>query len=125
MQWNSLCKISDLIDNSGVCAYLEEEEGTGRQLALFKLVLADGGQKLFAIDNWDPIGQANVLSRGIAGSIQGEPVVASPLYKQRFSLVTGRCLDDDSVRVPVYPVRLHEGAVQVANVQLAELEEAC
>jgi len=36
----------------------------------------------------------------------GEPVVASPLYKQHFSLRSGVCLEDDSVRVKTYPVLL-------------------
>ena len=33
-------------------------------------------------------------SRGIVGDLQGEPVVASPIYKHHFSLITGRCLED-------------------------------
>jgi nitrite reductase (NADH) small subunit len=33
-------------------------------------------------------------------------VVASPLYKHHFSLRTGRCLEDESVGVKVYPVLL-------------------
>jgi len=48
----------------------------------------------------------SVLSRGIVGDIKGELVVASPLYKQHFSLLTGKCLEDDSASVPVYEVVL-------------------
>ena len=65
------------------------------------------------IDNYDPIGGANVLSRGIVGDINGELVVASPLYKQHFSLLSGRCLEDDSVQVSVYQARLEGDAVIV------------
>ena len=65
------------------------------------------------IDNYDPIGGANVLSRGMVGDINGELVVASPLYKQHFSLLSGRCLEDDSVQVSVYQARLEGDAVIV------------
>ena len=56
---------------------------------------------------------ANVLSRGIVGDLKGELVVASPVYKQHFSLLTGRCLEDAAVRVPVYAARVEDGFVVV------------
>jgi nitrite reductase (NADH) large subunit len=59
-----------------------------------------------AIGNHDPASGANVLSRGIVGDIGGEVVVASPIYKQHFSLVTGRCLEEPSLSVPVYLTRV-------------------
>ncbi|WP_172449235.1 nitrite reductase small subunit NirD [Bowmanella denitrificans] len=114
MQWITLCKLDDLIDNSGVCAYLPDIEGQGRQLALFSLRHGDK-QQLFAVGNWDPIGKANVISRGIVGSIAGEPVVASPLYKQHFSLLSGQCLEDNNIALPVFAVRLSGQDVQIAN----------
>ena len=49
---------------------------------------------LYAIDNVDPFSGASVLSRGLVGDADGAPTVASPIYKQRFDLRTGRCLDD-------------------------------
>lgn len=94
-----VCQLDDLVAGSGVCALLPD----GRQVALFYL---EDESRLFAIGNHDPIGKANVLSRGIVGDVRGEPVVASPLYKQHFSLLDGRCLEDETVGVPVYPVRL-------------------
>jgi nitrite reductase (NADH) small subunit len=54
-----------------------------------------------------------VLSRGIVGDLRGELVVASPVYKQHFSLVSGRCLEDPAVRVAVFPVRLEGDMVCV------------
>ncbi len=56
---------------------------------------------------------ANVLSRGIVGDLNGELVVALPVYKQHFSLLTGRCIEDASVRIPVYAARVEEGWVVV------------
>ncbi|GGO87519.1 nitrite reductase small subunit [Marinobacterium nitratireducens] len=101
--WTPLCGINDLVAGSGVCALVE-----GRQVALFYLPEDD---RVYAIDNHDPIGGANVLSRGIVGSIADEPVVASPLYKQHFSLVDGRCLEDDGIRLSVWQVALDDDVV--------------
>ena len=94
-----ICQHQDLIPNSGVCAQVQ-----GEQVALF--YLPDETPSVYAIGNWDPIGKANVLSRGIIGDIDGRLSVASPLYKQHFDLLTGQCLEDDEVSVPVYAVEL-------------------
>jgi NAD(P)H-dependent nitrite reductase small subunit len=81
----------------------------GRQVAVFRL----DDDSVYAIANHDPFSRANVLSRGIVGDLQGELVVASPVYKQHFSLASGRCLEDPAVRVPVFPVRLDGDVVWV------------
>jgi nitrite reductase (NADH) small subunit len=54
-----------------------------------------------------------VLSRGIVGDRGGVPKIASPMYKQSFDLRTGQCLDDPTVKVPIYPARVREGWVEV------------
>ena len=90
------CSVGDILPDSGVCALVN-----GRQVAIFRV-----GDGVFALDNFDPFSRANVLSRGIVGDLKGELVVASPVYKQHFSLVTGRCLEQPSVEVPVYQVQL-------------------
>ncbi|MDN4502416.1 nitrite reductase small subunit NirD [Alteromonadaceae bacterium BrNp21-10] len=107
--WIKVCNVDDLVDNSGVCALVED-----KQVALFKLAGADD---VYAIGNWDPLGKANVLSRGIIGSINDAVVVASPLYKQHFCLKTGMCFEDDDVTVPVYATRVEDlhVFVQVAS----------
>lgn len=105
--WITVCQASDLVTNSGVCALVNEQ-----QIALFKFKQAEQEQ-LFAISNWDPIGEANVLYRGLLGSVGEAIVVASPLYKQRYCLQTGSCLDAADVSVKVYPVRLEQQAVQL------------
>jgi nitrite reductase (NADH) small subunit len=105
MQWLGVCNVDDLQPNSGVCALV-----AGQQVAIFYLVKE---QQVYATHNYDPIGKANVLSRGVIGDTKGELVVASPLYKQHFSLTTGVCIEDAQIVVPVYPVRLHNGKVEV------------
>ncbi len=97
-----ICNVSDLSKNSGICALLTIN-GQEQQVAIY--YLPDTEQKVFALGNWDPIGEANVMSRGIIGNVGDELVVASPLYKQHFSLVSGQCLEED-VSVPVFDVSL-------------------
>ena len=87
-----VCRLDDILPDTGVCALV-----AGEQVAVFRI-----GEKVFALGNRDPFSGANVLSRGIVGDLKGELVVASPVYKQHFSLVTGRCLEDQTVGVPVY-----------------------
>lgn len=105
IRWIDVCSEDDLQPNSGVCALIEKQ-----QVAIFYMPKEDA---LFAIHNYDPIGKANVLSRGMIGDINGEAVVASPLYKQHFSLKTGACLEDETVKVDAYAVRIADGRVQV------------
>lgn len=105
-RWYTACKVDDLVEGSGVCALIN-----GHQVALFYLPAENPA--VYAIDNWDPIGKANVLSRGIIGDIQGELVVASPLYKQHFSLTSGRCLEEKAVSVRVWPARIDGNTVHV------------
>ena len=104
-QWITVCDEDDLHIDAGVCALVG-----GHQIALF---LCGHNNTLYAINNYDPIGKANVLSRGIIGSLQGTVVVASPLYKQHFCLESGQCLESAEMLVPTYPVRRFNGSVQV------------
>lgn len=94
-----ICLQEDLIPNSGICALID-----GQQVAIF--YLPDEVPHVYAIGNWDPIGKANVLSRGVVGDVQGRLVVASPLYKQHYDLTTGQCLENEDVTVPTYAIEL-------------------
>jgi nitrite reductase (NADH) small subunit len=104
--WQDVCERSDLVAGSGVCALVGSE-----QIALF--YLPGERQQVYALGNRDPMGGANVMSRGILGDVGGQLVVASPLYKQHFSLDTGACLEQESVRVEVYDVRLEGDRVLI------------
>ena len=106
-RWQPVCARDDLVPGSGVCALVG-----GEQVALFYLPWEE--QQVYALSNRDPIGNANVLSRGVLGDIDGRLVVASPLYKQHFDLLTGACLEQEDVLVEVYNVRLDGDAVWIA-----------
>lgn len=106
--WVSVCKEENLTPGTGVCVLLDNNE----QVALFKMSTTND---IYAISNYDPFGKANVLSRGITGSIGDAIVVASPLYKQHFNLATGECLEDSEVSIKAYPVRIVDGDVQVQS----------
>lgn len=105
-QWIDVCSIDDLQPDSGVCALVKN-----RQVAIFYM---PKDQTLYAIDNFDPFGKINVLSRGMIGDLNGEPMVASPLYKQHFNLKSGICFEDDAVKVETYPIRLENGRVEIS-----------
>ena len=99
-----VCRLEEIVPETGVCALVG-----GEQVAVFRL----NEGTVYAVGNHDPFSRANVLSRGIVGDLGGELVVASPVYKQHFSLRTGRCLEDASVRIPVYAARVEQGWILV------------
>lgn len=104
LNWVDVCAADELVANLGVRALIGSE-----QIAIFKVQ-----DKLYALNAMDPFSNAAVLSRGIVGDLKGNLVVASPIYKQHFILGTGVCLEDESVSVPVYSVKEHNGRVFVA-----------
>jgi nitrite reductase (NADH) small subunit len=109
--WTPVCAVSAIVPDTGVAALVD-----GEQVAVFRL--RDG--HLHALGNLDPVSGAHVLARGIVGDAGGVPKVASPVYKQSFDLRTGACLDDPTVQVPAYEVRVVAGVVEVGAVlQLA------
>lgn len=106
--WHTVCTREDLVTNSGVVVWLD-----GAQVALFYLPDAEDGQ-LYAVDNRDPQSGVNVIGRGLIGSIKGDLVIASPLYKQHFRLKDGSCLEYPEQHLRVWPVRFDGQDVQLA-----------
>lgn len=105
--WLDVCALDDVIPGTGVAALIG-----GEQVAIVRS--PDGGS-VFAISNFDPFSKAFVLARGIVGDRAGVLKIASPIYKQNFDLKTGVCLDDPSVRLPVYATKVEGGRVSVAR----------
>jgi len=101
--WTHICDIDDVLPGTGVCALVE-----GQQVAVFRIA-----DTVFALDNFDPASNANVLSRGLLGDLKGERVVASPIYKHHYSLTTGRCLEDPEKCVTVHRARVLDGRIWI------------
>ncbi|MBY6538966.1 nitrite reductase small subunit NirD [Rhodococcus sp. BP-349] len=106
-EWITALALSALTPGRGVAVLLP----SGAQVALFRT----GDAELFAVSNIDPFGRAAVMSRGLVGDRGGEPTVASPLLKQVFSLVDGRCLDDPDTTLAVHEVTVIDGVVAVST----------
>jgi nitrite reductase (NADH) small subunit len=96
---------SDLPVDRAVCALVD-----GEQVARVRTSEGD----LYAVGNFDPVGRAMVMSRGLVGSRGGRDVLVSPLHKQAYDLATGECLDKEGYRLPVHEVRVVSGLVEVA-----------
>jgi nitrite reductase (NADH) small subunit len=104
IRWTSVCPLDAIVPYMGAAALVK-----GQQIALFRLP----DDRVFAISNYDPFSKAFVLSRGIVGDRNGEIKVASPIYKQSFSLTSGQCLDDPAVRLRTWPARVVNGCVEI------------
>ena len=103
--WVRVCALADLETERGRAALLG-----GEQIALF---LTHEG-RVHAVSNLDPYSGAHVISRGIVGTKQDAPTVASPMYKQVFDLRTGVCLDTQGKEpavLAVWPVAVRDGDV--------------
>ena len=110
-KWQDVCQLTDILPNMGRCALFNN-----RQVAIFRVAnnSLPESEQFYATDNYCPFSDANIISRGIVGNIGNSVVVASPLYKQHFDLSTGACLEDISVSLSTYPVRLKNGVIQLA-----------
>lgn len=107
-EWFEICALDEITPNTGVTAMLN-----GTQIAIFRV---GEEQRVYALSQQDPFSQAFVMSRGILGDLQGERVVASPIYKQHFSLATGRCLEDPRYKLSVFPCKIEQGKVWLSPI---------
>ncbi|HAT14270.1 MAG TPA: nitrite reductase (NAD(P)H) small subunit [Microcoleaceae bacterium UBA11344] len=103
--WVDVCSLDAIAPNTGVCALV-----AGAQVAIFRV---GNGDEVYAL-SYEPFSKAFVLSRGLVGDRNGTLKVASPIYKQNFSLITGQCLDDETVKISTFAVRVAGDRVQVA-----------
>jgi nitrite reductase (NADH) small subunit len=103
--WTDICALEDVAPGTGGAALVQ-----GEQIAVVRA--RDG--RVFALSNFDPFSKAFVVARGIVGDRGGVVKIASPIFKQSFDLSTGQCMDDPSVRLATYPVRVLGGRIQIA-----------
>jgi nitrite reductase (NADH) small subunit len=99
-----VCPVDALAVDRGAAALVD-----GHQVAIFRLASGE----VYAIDHRDPFSGANVLARGLVGTRGDVPTVASPVYKQAFDLVSGVCLDDETVAVRSWPARVVDGMIEI------------
>ncbi|WP_062517304.1 nitrite reductase small subunit NirD [Demequina gelatinilytica] len=105
-----VCEYARLTPELGVAALLGDV-----QVAIFRL----GDGSVHAVQNLDPFSGASVMSRGITGSRGDVPTIASPIYKQVFSLLDGTCLVTmDKEPKPGLQPNLEVYAVTVDNGQV-------
>lgn len=104
--WEKVCPVDALEIERGVTALVH-----GQAVAIFRT--HDG--QVYALGNHDPFAKASVLARGIVGTRDGIPFVASPMHKHAFDLRTGQCLDDEHASVPSYDVLIEEGVVHIGG----------
>jgi len=107
-EWTTICQFEDLTPNTGICALFGEEH-----VAIF---YCQRTEYLYAIDNFDPIAKASVLSRGIMASLKEVMYVASPLYKQHFNLQTGTCLESPEYHLKPYDIRNENNQIQLKKI---------
>ena len=105
-EWQPVCRIVELAVERGATALVH-----GQAIAIFRTQ----DDHVYALGNHDPFAKASVLAKGIVGTREGVPFVASPSHKHAFDLRSGHCLDDRHVSVPAYDVRVVEGVVLVGH----------
>ncbi|WP_243842960.1 nitrite reductase small subunit NirD [Mumia sp. ZJ430] len=111
--WVRVCALDALFPDRGAAALVD-----GRQVALFRL--AGEPDVVRAIGHRDPYSGANVMARGLVGTVGDVPVVVSPMHKQRFRFDDGTAVEDPAVSVGVWATRVVDGVVEVAATPLLE-----
>ena len=114
--WTGVCTRRQLMPERGVAVLVG-----GLQVALFRIVgVADDGTPtdfVYAVGHKDPACGANVMARGIVGSVmtpEGQrDTVASPMYKDVYDLASGACLTRPELHLPVYRTWVAGGVVYV------------
>lgn len=108
--WTPVCRLDQLPAERGIAALLGDV-----QIALVRIRAGT----VHAVGNRCPRSGAMVMARGLVGSRGGRPTLAGPLYRQVFDLATGQALDGCGEVLPVYPVRLRDGRVEVGGLPAA------
>jgi nitrite reductase (NADH) small subunit len=109
LSWFSACEVADVPQNGGVCVKYGDE-----QIALFHF---NRRGEWYATQNLCPHKQQMSLSRGMIGTQENEPKIACPFHKKTFSLIDGRCLnDDENYEIRTFPVKVENDRVYIGMV---------
>jgi nitrite reductase (NADH) small subunit len=101
--WFKAARTTDFPENGGACVKYKD-----MQIAVFNFSRRN---EWYACQNLCPHKMQMVLSRGMVGSVEGEPKVACPFHKKSFSLKTGSCLNAEEENISVFPVKIEDGYV--------------
>ena len=101
--WFKAARIVDFPENGGACVKYKD-----MQIAVFNFSRRN---EWYACQNLCPHKMQMVLSRGMVGSMEGEPKVACPFHKKAFSLKTGSCLNAEEESISVFPIKIEDGYV--------------
>src|SRR6188508_1052721 len=89
--WFKAARTVDFPENGGACVKYKD-----MQIAVFNFSRRN---EWYACQNLCPHKMQMVLSRGMVGSVEGEPKVACPFHKKAFSLKTGSCLNAEEENI--------------------------
>lgn len=104
--WTCIGDSKDFPLHLGTCVKVNDI-----QIAIFHLP-TDG--QWYAVQNYNPINQRMVLSRGIVGDKNGVPYIACPLHKHHYSLETGLCLTDANYSLQTFPIKEEDGQLMLS-----------
>jgi len=103
--WFKAARVSDFPENGGACVKYKD-----LQIAVFNFSRRN---EWYACQNLCPHKMQMVLSRGMIGSIEGDPKIACPFHKRTFSLRNGQCLNGDEDKISVFPVKVEDGFIYI------------
>lgn len=107
--WFKAARADQFPENGGACVKYKH-----LQIAVFNF---SNRQEWYASQNLCPHKMQMSLSRGMLGSMEGEPKVACPFHKKTFSLRSGQCLNADEEKISVFPVKVVDGFVYIGFTQ--------
>ena len=103
--WIEAGSEADFPEGLGVCIQHQD-----KQIAVFNF----NGSEWYAVQNSCPHQNQMVLSRGLTGTVNGEPKIACPLHKRAFSLRSGKFLGEGEMScLSTYPVKREKGQVYI------------
>src|SRR5690606_16440767 len=103
--WYKAAPVQSFPETGGACVKYKD-----MQIAVFNFSRRN---EWYACQNLCPHKMQMVLSRGMIGSLDGEPKVACPFHKKTFSLKSGECLNAEECSISVFPVRVEDGYVHI------------
>ena len=107
--WFKAARVSDFPENGGACVKYKD-----LQIAVFNFSRRN---EWYACQNLCPHKMQMVLSRGMIGSMEGDPKIACPFHKKTFSLLNGKCLNGEEEKICVFPVKVEDGFIYIGFTQ--------